>query len=165
MQPEPGPSIRDEKSEGCEEVKQNDINMEIEKEEVNSIQKQANEIEKLQSEKTESRFSFMKFLRKENKKEEESSSNTDPTGNLEIDDNGLPSYSEATMDPLGPKETNVDPVTFADGATQTMDEQVVNDEDTKALLGQDEKSEENENTNEIEEEKPKRFKFLNFLQK
>ena len=167
MQPEQGPSNKEEKYEGGEEVKQNDTNMDIEKEVVNSIQKQAIELGKIQSEKNESRFSFMKFLKKEIKKEEESSSNTEPAGNTDTtEDNGLPSYSEATMDSLGPEDTKVDPITFADGATQTMDEEIANVDDTNSLLVQDEKSEENENSNETgEKEKPQRFKFFNFTRK
>ena len=162
MQPEQGPSNKEEKEVIGEEVKQNDINIDIEKEVVNSIQKQAKEIEKIQSGNNESRFSFMKYLKRENKKEQESTSKPDHSEKANTDDNGLPSYSEATMDSLGPEESKMDPVTFADGATQTLEEEILNDDDTETLLEQGENTEESE---KIEDEKPQRFRFFNFARK
>ena len=131
---------------GDDEIKDNNINMKLEKEALESIQDQTAALDKIQSEK-ESRFSFMKYLKRDKKDEDAGNSS-------KVEDNGLPSYSEA-MDSLPPEPPEPSTsVTFADGATQTnLDEPAVEEEEE--VKAEDKEKEE-------EEEKPERFRFFRF---
>ena len=130
-------------------IKENNINMKLEKEAIESIQDQTSAMDKIQSEKaSESRFSIMKYLKRDKK-------NDDGGSSSKVDDNGLPSYSEA-MDSLPPEPTEQSTsVTFADGATQTnLDEPAVEEEED---VKEEAKEQEEEG-----EEKPERFRFFKF---
>ena len=133
---------------GDDEIKDNNINMKLEKEALESIQDQTAALDKIQSEK-ESRFSFMKYLKRDKKDEDVGNSSK-----VKVEDNGLPSYSEA-MDSLPPEPPEPSTsVTFADGATQTnLDEPAVEEEEE--VKAEDKEKEE-------EEEKPERFRFFRF---
>ena len=118
------------------EVAQNEINMEQEKEALDSIQSQANELDKYLEGKTEPRFSFMKYLRRDKNREPQGEDMEAPStsgATPGLDNNGLPSYSEATMDSLTMEEGQVTSK-MVDGATQTLVEEVV---DMVPIMGND----------------------------
>ena len=118
----------------------------LEKEAMNSIQHQSEELEKYLEPSNEPRFSLMKFLRRERRSgaEEEGSTSTSSDGG---DNNGLPSYSEATSEAA---DTEAAAVTVVDGATQTVEEEERNedaaDNDAESTLDDDQnESERTEN--------------------
>lgn len=148
------------------EVAQNEINMEREKEALDSIQSQANVLDKYLEGKSEPRFSFMKYLRRD-KNREPQSADTDIEAQStsgagpSLDDNGLPSYSEATMDSLT-LEDSLASSKMVDGATQTIGEAEDNSEENK----EPELEEVNtEMENKTENANPRRFRFFNFTNK
>ena len=151
------------------DVSQNQIN--LEKEAMNTIQIQSDKLDTIQSQSTG--FSLMKFLRRDKTQSSEvSSSSTKDLDQLNIENNnGLPSYTEATMDSLT-LETQVDDkkVTFADGATQTsLAEVEISEKETESTT-ESEVKEEN-----VEESKPKelpgpsgtsnKLRFFSFIRK
>ena len=146
------------------EVAQNEINMEREKEALDSIQSQANELDKYLEGKSEPRFSFMKYLRRDKNRDREpqgedieAPSTSGATAGL--DDNGLPSYSEATMDSLTMEESQVTSK-MVDGATQTAVEGEDNSKENKEPEELDANIE-----NKPENDNPRRFRFFNFTNK
>ena len=131
-------------------ITENMINMKLEKEAVITIQDQTAELEKAGGSSSEPRFSFMKYLKRSDKKESEVD-----TSNQEVEDTsrtGLPSYSEA-MDSMPPDTSN----NMVDGATQT-------NFDTEEVTEDKEETREEtaNNDEEQEEEKPARFRFFRF---
>lgn len=146
------------------EVAQNEINMEREKVALDSIQSQANELDKYLEGKTEPRFSFMKYLRRDKNREPQGEDMEAPStsgATPGLDDNGLPSYSEATMDSLTMEESQVNSK-MVDGATQTAVEEEVEDN------SEENKEPEEEDTdleNKPEKDNPRRFRFFNFTNK
>ena len=148
------------------EVAQNEINMGREKEALDSIQSQANELDKHLEGKTEPRFSFMKYLRRDKNREPqgedmEAPSTSGATAGLE--DNGLPSYSEATMDSLTMEQSQVTSK-LVDGATQTAVEEEVEDNSEESKEPEAEKLD-TEIENKTEKNNPRRFRFFNFTNK
>ena len=116
------PEAEDEKREEPKTVDlQQSDSAKLEKEAMNSIQHQSEELEKYLEPSNEPRFSLMKFLRRERRSgaEEESSPSTS-TSSDGGDNNGLPSYSEATSEAA---DTETAAVTVVDGATQTVEEE------------------------------------------
>ena len=122
------PEAEDEKREEPKTVDlQQSDSAKLEKEAMNSIQHQSEELEKYLEPSNEPRFSLMKFLRRERRSgaEEESSPSTS-TSSDGGDNNGLPSYSEATSEAA---DTETAAVTVVDGATQTVEEEEERNED------------------------------------
>ena len=101
------------------EVTQNEINMEREKEAIDSIQSQSNELDKYLEGKSEPRFSFMKYLRRDKNRpsedNEDAQASTSGSGPV-LDNNGLPSYSEATMEDTLTAEDSATSSKMVDGA-------------------------------------------------
>ena len=117
------PEAEDEKREEPKTVDlQQSDSAKLEKEAMNSIQHQSEELEKYLEPSNEPRFSLMKFLRRERRSgaEEEESSPSTSTSSDGGDNNGLPSYSEATSEAA---DTETAAVTVVDGATQTVEEE------------------------------------------
>ena len=139
----------------------------LEKEAMNSIQHQSEELEKYLEPSNEPRFSLMKFLRRERRSgaEEESSPSTSSDGG---DNNGLPSYSEATSEAA---DTETAAVTVVDGATQTVEEEERNedaaDNDAESTLDDDQNESErteNPSTDSNTNSRPS-FRIFSFLKK
>ena len=139
----------------------------LEKEAMNSIQHQSEELEKYLEPSNEPRFSLMKFLRRERRSgaEEESSPSTSSDGG---DNNGLPSYSEATSEAA---DTEAAAVTVVDGATQTVEEEERNedaaDNDAESTLDDDQNEPErteNPSTDSNTNSRPS-FRIFSFLKK
>lgn len=139
----------------------------LEKEAMNSIQHQSEELEKYLEPSNEPRFSLMKFLRRERRSgaEEESSPSTSSDGG---DNNGLPSYSEATSEAA---DTEAAAVTVVDGATQTVEEEERNedaaDNDAESTLDDDQNESErteNPSTDSNTNSRPS-FRIFSFLKK
>ena len=139
----------------------------LEKEAMNSIQHQSEELEKYLEPSNEPRFSLMKFLRRERRSgaEEESSTSTSSDGG---DNNGLPSYSEATSEAA---DTETAAVTVVDGATQTVEEEERNedaaDNDAESTLDDDQNESErteNPSTDSNTNSRPS-FRIFSFLKK
>ena len=139
----------------------------LEKEAMNSIQHQSEELEKYLEPSNEPRFSLMKFLRRERRSgaEEESSTSTSSDGG---DNNGLPSYSEATSEAA---DTEAAAVTVVDGATQTVEEEERNedaaDNDAESTLDDDQNESErteNPSTDSNTNSRPS-FRIFSFLKK
>ena len=123
------PEAEDEKREEPKTVDlQQSDSAKLEKEAMNSIQHQSEELEKYLEPSNEPRFSLMKFLRRERRSgaEEEESSPGTSTSSDGGDNNGLPSYSEATSEAA---DTETAAVTVVDGATQTVEEEEERNED------------------------------------
>ena len=142
------------------EVAQNEINMEREKEALDSIKSQANELDKHLEGKSEPRFSFMKFLRRDKDREPQQSADIEAPSTSGagsgLDDNGLPSYSEATMDSLTLEQSLPPSKMVADGATQTVEEEEKSEEKIEPEEVVTDNENKTENTN------PRRFRFFNF---
>ena len=140
----------------------------LEKEAMNSIQHQSEELEKYLEPSNEPRFSLMKFLRRERRSgaEEESSPSTSSDGG---DNNGLPSYSEATSEAA---DTEAAAVTVVDGATQTVEEEEgrnedAADNDAESTLDDDQNESErteNPSTDSNTNSRPS-FRIFSFLKK
>ena len=139
----------------------------LEKEAMNSIQHQSEELEKYLEPSNEPRFSLMKFLRRERRSgaEEEGSPSTSSDGG---DNNGLPSYSEATSEAA---DTETAAVTVVDGATQTVEEEERNedaaDNDAESTLDDDQNESErteNPSTDTNTNSRPS-FRIFSFLKK
>ena len=139
----------------------------LEKEAMNSIQHQSEELEKYLEPSNEPRFSLMKFLRRERRSgaEEEGSTSTSSDGG---DNNGLPSYSEATSEAA---DTEAAAVTVVDGATQTVEEEERNedaaDNDAESTLDDDQNEPErteNPSTDSNTNSRPS-FRIFSFLKK
>ena len=139
----------------------------LEKEAMNSIQHQSEELEKYLEPSNEPRFSLMKFLRRERRSgaEEESSPSTSSDGG---DNNGLPSYSEATSEAA---DTETAAVTVVDGATQTVEEEERNedaaDNEAESTLDDDQNESErteNPSTDSNTNSRPS-FRIFSFLKK
>ena len=141
----------------------------LEKEAMNSIQHQSEELEKYLEPSNEPRFSLMKFLRRERRSgaEEESSTSTSSDGG---DNNGLPSYSEATSEAA---DTETAAVTVVDGATQTVEEEEEErnedtaDNDAESTLDDDQNESErteNPSTDSNTNSRPS-FRIFSFLKK
>ena len=139
----------------------------LEKEAMNSIQHQSEELEKYLEPSNEPRFSLMKFLRRERRSgaEEEGSTSTSSDGG---DNNGLPSYSEATSEAA---DTEAAAVTVVDGATQTVEEEERNedaaDNDAESTLDDDQNESErteNPSTDSNTNSRPS-FRIFSFLKK
>ena len=141
----------------------------LEKEAMNSIQHQSEELEKYLEPSNEPRFSLMKFLRRERRSgaEEEGSPSTS-TSSDGGDNNGLPSYSEATSEAA---DTEAAAVTVVDGATQTVEEEERNedaaDNDAESTLDDDQNESErteNPSTDSNTNSRPS-FRIFSFLKK
>ena len=150
------------------EVAQNEINMEREKEALDSIQSQANVLDKYLEGKSEPRFSFMKYLRRDKNREPQSNDTDIEAPSTSgagpgLDDNGLPSYSEATMDSLTLEDSLVGSK-MVDGATQTMGEAEDNSEESKEPELEDVNTV-TDTENKTENANPRRFRFFNFTNK
>ena len=140
----------------------------LEKEAMNSIQHQSEELEKYLEPSNEPRFSLMKFLRRERRSgaEEESSPSPSSDGG---DNNGLPSYSEATSEAA---DTEAAAVTVVDGATQTVEEEEERNEDAadndaESTLDDDQNESErteNPSTDSNTNSRPS-FRIFSFLKK
>ena len=140
----------------------------LEKEAMNSIQHQSEELEKYLEPSNEPRFSLMKFLRRERRSgaEEESSPSPSSDGG---DNNGLPSYSEATSEAA---DTETAAVTVVDGATQTVEEEEERNEDAadndaESTLDDDQNESErteNPSTDSNTNSRPS-FRIFSFLKK
>ena len=139
----------------------------LEKEAMNSIQHQSEELEKYLEPSNEPRFSLMKFLRRERRSgaEEEGSPSTSSDGG---DNNGLPSYSEATSEAA---DTEAAAVTVVDGATQTVEEEERNDDaadnEAESTLDDDQNESErteNPSTDSNTNSRPS-FRIFSFLKK
>ena len=165
------PEIEDEKREEPKTVDlQQSDSAKLEKEAMNSIQHQSEELEKYLEPSNEPRFSLMKFLRRERRSgaEEESSPSTS-TSSDGGDNNGLPSYSEATSEAA---DTETAAVTVVDGATQTVEEEeernedaAGNDAETTLDVDQNE-SERTENpSTDINTNSRPSFRIFSFLKK
>ena len=165
------PEAEDEKREEPKTVDlQQSDSAKLEKEAMNSIQHQSEELEKYLEPSNEPRFSLMKFLRRERRSgaEEESSPSTS-TSSDGGDNNGLPSYSEATSEAA---DTETAAVTVVDGATQTVEEEEErnedapdNDAETTLDVDQNESERtENPNTDTNTNSRPS-FRIFSFLKK
>ena len=166
------PEAEDEKREEPKTVDlQQSDSAKLEKEAMNSIQHQSEELEKYLEPSSEPRFSLMKFLRRERRSgaEEESSPSTS-TSSDGGDNNGLPSYSEATSEAA---EAETAAVTVVDGATQTVEEEeeernedaAGNDAETTLDVDQNE-SERTENpSTDINTNSRPSFRIFSFLKK
>ena len=141
------------------EVTQNEINMEREKEAIDSIQSQSNELDKYLEGKSEPRFSFMKYLRRDKNRpsedNEDAPASTSGSGPV-LDNNGLPSYSEATMEDTLTAEDSATSSKMVDGATQTRGEPEEPGDTGEAGAGAGDTEHQTETGN------PKRFRFFNF---
>ena len=163
------PEAEDEKREEPKTVDlQQSDSAKLEKEAMNSIQHQSEELEKYLEPSNEPRFSLMKFLRRERRSgaEEESSPSTS-TSSDGGDNNGLPSYSEATSEAA---DTETAAVTVVDGATQTVGEERNEDApDNEAETTRDadpNESERTENPNtDINTNSRPSFRIFSFLKK
>ena len=165
------PEVVDEKREepNTVDLQQSD-SAKLEKEAMNSIQHQSEELEKYLEPSNEPRFSLMKFLRRERRSgaEEESSPSTSSDGG---DNNGLPSYSEATSEAA---DTEAAAVTVVDGATQTVEEEEEEernddaaDNDAESTLDDDQNEPErteNPSTDSNTNSRPS-FRIFSFLKK
>ena len=144
------------------EVAQNEINMEREKEALDSIQSQANELDKYLEGKSEPRFSFMKYLRRDKPREPERADIEAPStsgAGAGLDDNGLPSYNEATMDSLTMEQSLPPSKMVTDGATQTM---AMEEEEDKSEKKTEPEEVDTDTENKPENTNPRRFRFFNF---
>ena len=145
------------------EVAQNEINMEREKVALDSIQSQANELDKYLEGKTEPRFSFMKYLRRDKNREPQREDDMEAPSTSGVtpglDDNGLPSYSEATMDSLTLEESQV-PSKMVDGATQTAVEEEEGEDNSE-----ESKEVDTDLESKPEKDNSRRFRFFNFTNK
>ena len=137
----------------------------LEKEAMNSIQHQSEELEKYLEPSNEPRFSLMKFLRRERRSGAEEEGSTSSDGG---DNNGLPSYSEATSEAA---DTEAAAVTVVDGATQTVEEEERNedaaDNDAESTLDDDQNESErteNPSTDSNTNSRPS-FRIFSFLKK
>ena len=164
------PEIEDEKREEPKTVDlQQSDSAKLEKEAMNSIQHQSEELEKYLEPSSEPRFSLMKFLRRERRSGAEESSPSTSTSSDGGDNNGLPSYSEATSEAA---DTETAAVTVVDGATQTVEEEEErnedapdNDADTTLDVDQNE-SERTENpSTDINTNSRPSFRIFSFLKK
>ena len=145
------------------EVAQNEINMGREKEALDSIQSQANELDKYLEGKSEPRFSFMKYLRRDKTREPQRADIEAPStsgAGAALDDNGLPSYSEATMDSLTMEQSLPPSKMVTDGATQTMEEEEEVEDNGEKKTEPEEVDSGTENKSEYNN--PRRFRFFNF---
>ena len=165
------PEAEDEKREEPKTVDlQQSDSAKLEKEAMNSIQHQSEELEKYLEPSNEPRFSLMKFLRRERRSgaEEEESSPSTSTSSDGGDNNGLPSYSEATSEAA---DTETAAVTVVDGATQTVEEEEMNedalDSEAETTLDDDQNESErteNPNTDTNTNSRPS-FRIFSFLKK
>ena len=143
----------------------------LEKEAMNSIQHQSEELEKYLEPSNEPRFSLMKFLRRERRSGAEEESSTSPSTSTSSDggdNNGLPSYSEATSEAA---DTEAAAVTVVDGATQTVEEEERNedaaDNEAESTLDDDQNESErteNPSTDSNTNSRPS-FRIFSFLKK
>ena len=143
----------------------------LEKEAMNSIQHQSEELEKYLEPSNEPRFSLMKFLRRERRSGAEEEGRPSPSTSTSSDggdNNGLPSYSEATSEAA---DTETAAVTVVDGATQTVEEEERNedaaDNDAESTLDDDQNESErteNPSTDSNTNSRPS-FRIFSFLKK